>query len=136
MIPVEMEPMKWTARLALRKKAFEIPGGWIVHVPEIEVKREDAKEYVDYFTRSGVPKGKAVERFNECVQEAFRQKWIYEMRRYIQNWAKWYYERFGSMKGFNPRELAEIFVPGENAGRRGKKVVRDTLTRMHYETGS
>lgn len=111
-----------------------IKGGWMIKVPEVEMREAEQEAYVKYLNKAhGMSPITASKVVSEATQRAFTTAFKQKLRDMLFTRADEYVAMYGDLRGFDPERLQAAYVPGENTGRAGKPVVRRLLQLMREE---
>lgn len=116
-------------------RGLEIPGGWQASVPSIMIARTDERfaKLVAFFTRNGAAGPRAETLALGVCQALFEGSWETKMKMYLGRCATKYAKLSGgTLDGFEPEVLADLFVPGSDRfwGGRGNHEQAQALAAM------
>ena len=121
-------------------QGLTLPGGWKTDVPRITLDTTSPRFLK--LSRMYMSLGKrpldAEKAASEACVHLWEAVWGERVRKAVSRWAKVYADgAFGSLEGFRPEVLADLWMPGERALfiHGGNSLVRAELAKMRREGG-
>lgn len=114
-------------------QGLTLPGGWKADVPQIEVHRNDPRlrTLVLRFQRLGMKPLDAEEAARDAITRFFEREWRARLMKIVGRWAKLYADQnHGSLEGFDPEMVADLWIPGATFLSQGAPDVKAAFVAM------